>query len=242
MPLIRIYFYAAAVFCFGYYIIISAYTRKWNSTFALFWPLAGGVHLAAAFIPWTKGVQAALAGVLLLCWIVFLVLEGLICSAMMRKTRDELTYIIVLGAQVRGTRITRSLIYRLEAALFYLKQHPDSRVIVSGGQGKGEAVTEARAMAAYLEKRGIDGSRICLEEASTSTWENLIFSGKIIQDKTQPAAVVTNDFHLYRALRLGKRAGFTNLHGILAPSSPILKLNYLVREFFALLRTFWTLK
>lgn len=198
--------------------------------------------MAAAFIPWTRGGQAALTGVLLLLWAVFIALEGLICSAMLRKTSQELTCIIVLGAQVRGTRITRSLMYRLEAALLYLKQHPDSKVIVSGGQGKGEAVTEACAMAAYLEERGIDGSRIYLEEASTSTWENLIYSGKIIQDKTQPAAVVTNDFHLYRALYLGKKAGFTNLHGILSPSSAILKLNYLVREFFALLRTLWTLK
>ena len=87
----------------------------------------------------------------------------------------------------------------------------------------------------YLEQQGIDRNRISQEDSSTSTWENMKNSGRMIGDLEQPAAVVTNNFHLYRALLIGKKAGFTNLKGIAAGSNPVLLLNYLVREFFAVL-------
>ena len=143
--------------------------------------------------------------------------------------------IIILGAQVRGTQITNSLKRRLDAALVYLEQYPETKAVVSGGQGKGEDITEAEAMAVYLEQQGIDRNRISQEDSSTSTWENMKNIGRMIGDLEQPAAVVTNNFHLYRALLIGKKAGFTNLKGIAAGSNPVLLLNYLVREFFAVL-------
>lgn len=95
-------------------------------------------------------------------------------------------WIIVLGAQVRGRKITDSLKRRLDCALAYLTEHPDVHVIVSGGQGKGEEVTEAYAMAQYLENAGIDSGRIVQEDASVNTLENLKFSGKLIEDADAP--------------------------------------------------------
>lgn len=234
--------YTTAVLCFIYYIVLLFYTKKWASTFALFWPIAGGAHLAGALIPWDRGWQRGLTAVLILGWILFILVEVLICSAMMKNITEEVPFIIILGAQVRGTSITHSLKCRLETAILYLNTYLAAKVIVSGGQGKGEDVTEAYAMSAYLKEQGIDSTRIYVEDVSTSTWENLNNSGKIIGDKTQPAAVVTSGFHLYRALVIGKRIGFSNLQGIAAPCAPILIINYMVREFFALLYTFKALK
>lgn len=198
--------------------------------------------MAGALIPWGRGAQVVLTVVLILGWTLFILVEVLICSAMMKNIREEVPFIIILGAQVRGTSITHSLKCRLETAILYLNTYPGAKVIVSGGQGKGEDITEAYAMFVYLKEQGIDSTRIYAEDTSTSTWENLNNSGEIIGDKTQPAAVVTNGFHLYRALVIGKRIGFSNLEGIAAPSTPILMINYMVREFFALLYTFRTLK
>ncbi|WP_333812993.1 YdcF family protein, partial [Muricomes intestini] len=76
---------------------------------------------------------------------------------------------------------------------------------------------------------------IVLEDTSRSTWENLQNSGKIIDKLSLPVGVVTNDFHMYRALQIGRKAGFTNIRGIVATSNPVLQLNYLVREFFAVI-------
>lgn len=166
-------------------------------------------------------------------WCIFVIIEIFIISAMFQVPGQNLDYIIVLGAQIRGMHITNSLERRLEKAIEYLKENPATTVIVSGGQGKGEDVSEADAMAMYLEEHGIEKTRILREDKSTSTEENLKFSQTFISDITRPMGVVTNSFHVYRAMRTAKNVGFSNVQGIVASSNPVLFLNYMVREFFA---------
>ena len=102
-----------------------------------------------------------------------------------------------------------------------------------GGQGKGEEVTEAYAMAQYLENAGIDSGRIVQEDASVNTLENLKFSGKLIEDADTPVGIVSNNFHVYRGCRYAKHAGFKNPFPIAASCHPLLFPNYFVRECFA---------
>jgi uncharacterized SAM-binding protein YcdF (DUF218 family) len=233
------YFLLTGAACVLYYALIVWYTGKWNSTFAGFWMGAGVVHLAAAyFYPvFPEGLRTALIIAVVVFWIVFLWVELRICLAMKTKETEEVQYLIVLGAQVRGTKITNSLMRRIDRACRYLQDHPQTRAVLSGGQGKGEDITEAEAMAEELKRRGISPERLFMECRSTSTMENLKFSAEIIGDLTVPTAVVTNNFHVYRALLLGREAGYTNLHGIAASSNPVLLVNYMVREFFAVLLT-----
>lgn len=227
----KIYCGITAFFCIAYYLIIIGYTRKWNSTFVLFWPIAGFLHIMLLFLPGRRIVMT----LLLLGWGVFLLIEVQICLAMRTNYQEQTKWLIILGAQVRGTKITNSLRRRLDAAYIYLEQFPDTKVIVSGGQGKGEDITEAEAMCSYLETCGIERKRIYLESKSTSTLENLKNSSGIVGDTGQPVAIVTNNFHLYRALLIGRIAGYSQLGGISASSNMVLQLNYLVREFFAVL-------
>ena len=147
--------------------------------------------------------------------------------------RNLLLFLSVAAAVAAGFPLMR----RLDAAYQYLTDHPETIVIVSGGQGKGELVTEADAMAENLMQRGIATERILREDRSVSTRENLIFSGKYIGDLTQPVALVTNSFHVYRSLLIGRQVGYMHLEGIAATSNPVLLLNYMVREFFAVLLT-----
>lgn len=222
-----------------YYMIIAHYTGKWNSTFAGFWIFCGALHLIlAVFYPGIP-VQGkrGLYFVFAACWIVFGIVEWKIAGAMKQAPAGHVKYLIVLGAQVRGTRITNSLMRRLDSAYLYLAGHPDTMVVVSGGQGKGEDISEADAMAENLEARGIASDRIIRETQSTTTWENLKFSAAYIGDMTQPVALVTNNFHVYRSLLIGKQVGYTSLEGIAASSNQVLFLNYMVREFFAVLLT-----
>lgn len=230
----QIYFLVLGAGSILYYCVIVIYTRRWNSTFSWFWAACGAVHLAL------YGLCPLLHAPVLLCiwtvqaagWLAALILGAKIVCAMTRKEAGEVDYVIVLGAQVRGTKITNSLMRRLDCAYGYLMEHPQTKVVVSGGQGKDEAVTEAQAMAEYLIGRGISASRIFKEEQSASTLENLRFSMAYVRPDTA-AAVVTNDFHLYRALFLGRLAGYKRLTGIAATSNPVLFLNYLVREILA---------
>ena len=115
----------------------------------------------------------------------------------------------------------------------YLKKYPGTRVIVSGGQGPGEEISEADAMAAYLIRSGIDRERIIREDKSTSTIENLRYSRKYTDPEREDIGIVTNGFHMYRALLIAGQEGYRNAYKIPASSNPVFQINYLMREFFA---------
>ena len=145
-------------------------------------------------------------------------------------------YLIVLGAAVRGDTPSRALVERMEAARAYLLSHPDAVAIVSGGQGDGENLSEAEAMYKWLTANGIDGSRLIIEDRATSTYENLKYSFDIINSRGQEQdisiAVVTSEYHIYRAKLLADSLG-AEVGGIPAKTSaPAVKLNYFIREAF----------
>ncbi|MFR7585354.1 MAG: YdcF family protein [Mediterraneibacter gnavus] len=107
------------------------------------------------------------------------------------------------------------------------------KIIVSGGQGKGEDVSEAYAMVQYLREHEVKDEQIMLEDQSRTTRENLRFSKAYLEELKTPVGIVTNNFHLFRALLIGRSEGYENLTGIAAGCNRILFLNYMVREFFA---------
>ena len=67
-----------------------------------------------------------------------------IAAVRMRK-HPNLEYIIVLGAHVEGTRLTKALLERTRRALQYMEENPETKAVLSGGKGDGESITEAQA-------------------------------------------------------------------------------------------------
>lgn len=123
-------------------------------------------------------------------------------------------YLVVLGCGLHGTEPSEMLRLRLDKTIEYNEKNPDCTIIVTGGQGKGEDISEAEAMATYLVEKGIEADRIIRESASTSTTENFMFSTEITggQLKTKSVAFITNDFHIYRANSLAKLQGLEINH------------------------------
>lgn len=123
------------------------------------------------------------------------------------KATGRYPYVLVLGAKVKrdGTP-TRALRYRLDVAVDYAARYPHVQVIVSGGQGFDENHTEASVMKRYLTEQGIDAARITEEERSTSTYENILFTRKLLPEMTH-VTIISNDYHLERAKVLAKRQG-----------------------------------
>ena len=145
-------------------------------------------------------------------------------------------YLIVLGEAVHGDTPSLSLVERLGAAKDYLDAHPNTVVIVSGGQGSGENMSEAQAMYDWLCKNGIDSERIIKEDKAVSTYENLKFSREIINgltDKSDPTiAVVSSEYHLCRAKLIAKSLDM-EIHTVPAHTTYFtVKLNYFIREAF----------
>ena len=130
---------------------------------------------------------------------------------------DTATYnedaVVVLGAAVHGKTPSRTLRYRLKKAVDYHKQNPDAIIIVSGGQGAQEDISEAEAMKIYLIENGVASDKIIKEDKSTSTTENFAFSKEILDktfDNDYDVAFVTNEYHILRASLCAKRAGLEN--------------------------------
>lgn len=114
--------------------------------------------------------------------------------------------IIVLGCQVYGTTPSPFLAWRTEQALKLYKEGYGKYIIVSGGKGPGENISEAEAMKRYLTSKGVENSKILIEDKSGSTMANLINS-KAIMDKEglNTAVIVSNKYHLKRASLMAKQ-------------------------------------
>lgn len=191
-------------------------------------------HRAAAWC------ELALIAVLLLGFSLFTVLETMVVRGSFADESDEpVSAVIVLGAGVNGETPSLTLRTRIDAAAAYLEEHPDVPVVLSGGQGPGEAITEAECMRRALVRRGVDESRLYPEERSTSTQENLRYSRAILEelgvDPAQRVAIVTSDFHLCRArLMWGGDTAAVPAHLPSALYFQCLTVNYFIREAFGL--------
>lgn len=148
-------------------------------------------------------------------------------------------YMIVLGAKVNGTEPSLSLKNRIDAAAQYLLNHEKTIVIVSGGQGPDEDISEAEAMRKGLVAIGIDETRIILEDQSTSTYENMQFSKKLIPQGLETGLLVTNDYHLYRAGLMAKKEGLS-VKGLPAKTPEAVILFSYAREYLAITKYYLT--
>ena len=151
--------------------------------------------------------------------------------------------VVVLGAGVNGTQPSLSLYTRLTAALDYLEENPDVPVVLTGGLGYGEEITEARCMYDWLTARGVDPARLIMEEQAGNTAENFAFSKELLEEQgIDPAenlvAVVTNDFHIARSRLIAARQGYGHAFGVPAKLPwRHLEVNYYLRESFAMVKT-----
>lgn len=116
--------------------------------------------------------------------------------------------IIILGCQVRGTTLSQFLKKRLDKGIELYNGGFAEYILVSGGQGPGEDITEAEAMKRYLLSKGIDENRIIIEDKSRNTMENLRYSKEVMSKKQlETAIVVSNKYHLKRASVMARKVG-----------------------------------
>lgn len=127
--------------------------------------------------------------------------------------------IIVLGARVWPSgQMSNALRYRCETALKAWQEGIAQHIIVTGGQGSDEPAAEASVMREYLIQNGVPKVNVIAEDASTNTIQNLKNAKRIMnQNSWKTAAVVTNDYHVQRALWIARDAD-VNACGIAAPS------------------------
>lgn len=165
------------------------------------------------------------------------VMSGIVISDMSGDEFSPCDCIIVLGAGLDGETPSLTLVDRLRRTQEYMKEFPESIAIVSGGMGSGETITEALAMERWLTSHGIEKSRIIKEEMATNTNENLLYSKAIADSRGfESFAIVSSDYHIFRARLLAKKQGISAIVLSARTTLPILRINYAVREGFALVK------
>lgn len=229
----RVLFLISGIFSIIYYVIMAIYIKRMKYAFAWFWIIFGVLSLGLFGLTFVfdKGAFALVSGIMFILVLLFLA-GGLLVVLFGGKkyTDNDAKYIIVLGAKIYGTRVSKALIYRLDAAIRAYRERPGSRLIMSGGQGRDEDISEASAMKAYALEKGVPGEDIIMEDMSISTYTNFVNTAVILGSKDIPVAFVTNSFHIYRAGKIAREVGFTSLYAIPAKSNAVSWLNNATRE------------
>ncbi len=235
--------YLIAALCILYGIVVMLANS--GSKFFLCW-FAGGFMLAVISFAHSKGIIDAMNKPLKVIFItlismglVFLIsTQCMVISGFRDRSIPDLDYIIVLGSQVKPSGPALVTRLRLDKAYEYASANPDTIIIVSGGQGSNEPASEASVMKDYLVNRGIDENRIIMEDKSTNTSENLQFSKALLDTENSSVGIVTSEFHIFRALAIAKKCGYSDTYGIPARSVRTYLPNNMIRETVGLTKDF----
>lgn len=234
----------AGALCLAYWLICCL-ARGFRQSALWMWPAVGAFCLL-----WAQAHGAAGAG-LVPAWLrltgniavcallaAFFGLEALIARGMFPREARGAEYVIVLGTRVEGEAPSRALAARARAAAVYLSAHPLALAVTTGGRGPREAISEAECIRRELVARGVAEERILIEDASRTTCENLRFARALI-GREAFVVVVSDGYHLYRAIRLAKGAGFARALGVSSGTLDLLLPHDMMREFLASVVDAW---
>lgn len=242
-PIASVIFGILGLLCILYCIFIGFV--GFGTKFFLIWGVIGVAGLLLAVILANKKIMGTLpkwfkrsccllfcAGLLLFC-----IVEGMILSQFNAQAQPGADYCIILGAQWKTNGPSEVLRRRLDKAIEYLNANPDTLVVVSGGQGSNEVISEAAGMSQYLVSKGIAEERILMEDKSKNTQQNFAFSAQLLDKENSKVVVVTNNFHVFRALQIAEKQGY-DAEGLAAGSVEFMLPNNLLREFVGVLKDF----
>ncbi len=151
-----------------------------------------------------------------LLWVSFVgaIYIGIVTYFVLRQSQHDHTQTadaaIVLGAAVWVGNPSPVLKARLDHALALYQQKTVATIIVTGGTGNGDNMSEAAAGASYLEERGVPTTAILLETNGRSTFQSLNAAAALAKPKNIHSVLIVSDpFHMLRSLKMAGDLGFT---------------------------------
>lgn len=184
-------------------------------------------------------IIAIIGRLLFTLWLIsFIIIESFIFLGEKSDEDVQFDVLIVLGAGIIEQSPSLAFKARLDTAILYLNENPDTLVITTGGFGANENYSEAYVAKKYLIEKGILENRILLEEKSTNTFDNIKYAKELLPDDfSGNVCAVSNNFHLFRARLLLNSHGFTNYAiGTEIPTYKTLNILYSIREYFSVVK------
>ena len=175
------------------------------------------------------------AGLVLFSFIEINIIKGFV-----NTPPEDLQYVIVLGAKIYGDEPSPSLRYRLDAAYDYLAENEGTICILTGGQGYDENFPEAEIMYDYMIGKGLSDSRIRIDSVSSDTAENIRNSLQFMESSDAPTGIVSNNYHIYRAMLIAENQGLSNVYGIPSRSPAAFVPHNMMKEFLSILKAYIT--
>ena len=176
----------------------------------------------------------------------FILLSFVITTILLiQNARDDnienANYIIILGAGLdRRNPLNPSVLLnrRILKSIDYAKNNSNVIIIVSGGIGRNSIFSEAEVMSRVLQTNGISVNQILIENNAANTHENLIFSSELVSGLDKKIIIASSGFHLLRSKLIAKKIGYKNIGTLSASTQIILLPNYIIREYFAIIKEF----
>jgi uncharacterized SAM-binding protein YcdF (DUF218 family) len=162
--------------------------------------------------------------------VTLLALLGLVCALIViQGRRDEAQQVgagqvgaaLVLGAAQWNGDPSPVLRARLDHALELYRRGQVRQIILTGGIGAGDTISEAAAGKQYLIDRGMTADALLLEEQGTNTWESLHNAVPLARANRIGAVLLVSDpFHMLRSIKMARDMGLI-AYGSPTRSSPI---------------------
>ncbi|GAC1625005.1 MAG: YdcF family protein [Nevskia sp.] len=134
---------------------------------------------------------------------------------------DHVDGILVLGGAVNAldTQLMHGEVNlndaaeRMTAFVALARRYPEARLVWSGGSGYalGAAATQSESVPAQalFESLGVEASRVVYERASRNTWENAVFSKRLVEPRPgETWLLVTSAWHMPRSVGIFRRIGW----------------------------------
>lgn len=235
-----IIYLAILIFCFLYLLGLKFYCKKLINDMGFIWGSIVILSIICLLLPGTLGNVIRLTGLILIIIMIPTFIYVMRKSLFLENIEEIIPeYIVVHGCNIdKEGKPCQTLLDRLDIAFYTANRFPNSTVIVSGGQGKDEPENESTAMKKYLMSRGLPDKRIIEENKAESTWENLLYSMKIMQNDDVKVALVSSRYHIPRCLYLAQKLGYKNVYGISSGKKGFLYLHYIIREYLTMIVIF----
>ena len=244
--MISIFFYLLSIFCVVYYGVIIAYSGL-RTSFVRFW-LFSAVISAFAAVFLQSSIYLSLPSIIhriiklftfiILAFFLIILLKIWNTQHFCKNQEVEADYLIVPGAIVRGEKPSNDLLARIQTTFYYLSAHEHTIAILTGYQNANAKISQGKCMQQELIRMGIPAYRLLVEEHARTTEENLRFSKEYISLRNPRVCVISNDFHLYRIIKLAEKCGFHNVFGLAAKTPAPILIHCYVREVFAVIKSF----